>query len=168
MLIIQQAVSSTYPFRRNFPCMTVTHCDTFSVFPVRARVCTRTGEPVTKRHVSFGAVLRPASAALEGHLPGGTPPRMWMISWSVLQVGTTLPSRSTRYRFVDKVPEKTLSGVRSRSRLTHTCCGTPAVMPWPTRGPTRTRQAYPGHRNISNTVHYAEVAPNRFRGLWKD
>ena len=33
---------------------------------------------------------------------------------------------------------------------------------------TRTLQAYLGHRNIANTVRYAELAPNRFRGLWKD
>ena len=33
---------------------------------------------------------------------------------------------------------------------------------------TDTNAAYPGHPNISNTVHYAEVAPNRFRRLWKD
>jgi type 1 fimbriae regulatory protein FimB/type 1 fimbriae regulatory protein FimE len=33
---------------------------------------------------------------------------------------------------------------------------------------TRTLQAYLGHRNISNTVRYTELAPDRFRGLWKD
>ncbi len=33
---------------------------------------------------------------------------------------------------------------------------------------TRTLQAYLGHRNISNTVRYTELAPGRFRNLWKD
>lgn len=33
---------------------------------------------------------------------------------------------------------------------------------------TRTLQAYLGHRNISNTVRYAELAPGRFKGLWSD
>jgi integrase len=33
---------------------------------------------------------------------------------------------------------------------------------------TRTLQAYLGHRNISNTVRYAELASGRFKGLWKD
>jgi type 1 fimbriae regulatory protein FimB/type 1 fimbriae regulatory protein FimE len=33
---------------------------------------------------------------------------------------------------------------------------------------TRTIQGYLGHRSISNTVKYCELAPNRFRGLWKD
>jgi len=33
---------------------------------------------------------------------------------------------------------------------------------------TRTLQAYLGHRNISNTVRYTELAPGRFKGLWQD
>jgi integrase len=33
---------------------------------------------------------------------------------------------------------------------------------------TRTLQAYLGHKNISNTVRYTELASGRFRGLWKD
>lgn len=33
---------------------------------------------------------------------------------------------------------------------------------------TRSIQAYLGHRNISHTVRYTELAPNRFRGFWRD
>jgi site-specific recombinase XerD len=33
---------------------------------------------------------------------------------------------------------------------------------------TRTLQAYLGHRNISNTVRYTELAPGRFKNIWKD
>jgi site-specific recombinase XerD len=33
---------------------------------------------------------------------------------------------------------------------------------------TRTLQAYLGHRSISNTVRYTELAPGRFKNLWKD
>jgi type 1 fimbriae regulatory protein FimB/type 1 fimbriae regulatory protein FimE len=33
---------------------------------------------------------------------------------------------------------------------------------------TRTLQAFLGHRNIQHTVRYTELAPNRFRDLWKD
>ena len=33
---------------------------------------------------------------------------------------------------------------------------------------TRTLQAYLGHRSISNTVRYTELAPGRFKGLWRD
>ena len=33
---------------------------------------------------------------------------------------------------------------------------------------TRTLQAYLGHRNISNTVRYTELAAGRFNNIWKD
>ena len=33
---------------------------------------------------------------------------------------------------------------------------------------TRTIQAYLGHRNIMHTVRYSQLAPDRFRALWRD
>jgi type 1 fimbriae regulatory protein FimE len=33
---------------------------------------------------------------------------------------------------------------------------------------TRSIQAYLGHRNISHTVRYTELSPERFKGFWKD
>jgi site-specific recombinase XerD len=33
---------------------------------------------------------------------------------------------------------------------------------------TRSLQAYLGHRHIQHTVRYTELAPNRFKGFWKD
>ncbi len=33
---------------------------------------------------------------------------------------------------------------------------------------TRTVQAYLGHRNIQHTVRYTELAPARFKQLWRD
>ena len=33
---------------------------------------------------------------------------------------------------------------------------------------TRSIQAYLGHRNISHTVRYTEMAPDRFKGFWRD
>ena len=33
---------------------------------------------------------------------------------------------------------------------------------------TRTIQAYLGHRNIKHTVRYTQLAPDRFRTLWRD
>ncbi|HEY9876547.1 MAG TPA: tyrosine-type recombinase/integrase [Candidatus Obscuribacterales bacterium] len=33
---------------------------------------------------------------------------------------------------------------------------------------TRTIQGYLGHKNIQHTVHYTELAPERFRGLWDE
>jgi site-specific recombinase XerD len=32
---------------------------------------------------------------------------------------------------------------------------------------TRALQAYLGHRNIQHTVRYTELAPNRFKRLWR-
>jgi site-specific recombinase XerD len=32
---------------------------------------------------------------------------------------------------------------------------------------TRTLQSYLGHRSIQSTVRYTELAPNRFKNLWK-
>ncbi len=33
---------------------------------------------------------------------------------------------------------------------------------------TRAIQHYLGHRNIQHTVRYTELAPERFKGFWKD
>jgi site-specific recombinase XerD len=33
---------------------------------------------------------------------------------------------------------------------------------------TRALQAYLGHRNIQNTTRYTALAPNRFKGFWRD
>jgi type 1 fimbriae regulatory protein FimB len=33
---------------------------------------------------------------------------------------------------------------------------------------TRTIQAYLWHRNIMHTVRYTQLAPDRFRTLWRD
>jgi type 1 fimbriae regulatory protein FimB/type 1 fimbriae regulatory protein FimE len=33
---------------------------------------------------------------------------------------------------------------------------------------TRTIQAYLGHKNIKHTVRYTQLAPDRFRTLWRD
>ena len=33
---------------------------------------------------------------------------------------------------------------------------------------TRSLQAYLGHGNIQNTVRYTALAPDRFKGFWRD
>jgi type 1 fimbriae regulatory protein FimB/type 1 fimbriae regulatory protein FimE len=33
---------------------------------------------------------------------------------------------------------------------------------------TRVVQHYLGHKNITHTVRYTEMAPDRFKGFWKD
>ena len=36
------------------------------------------------------------------------------------------------------------------------------------RHDTRSLQHYLGHKNIAHTVRYTELAPDRFKGFWKD
>ncbi len=33
---------------------------------------------------------------------------------------------------------------------------------------TRTIQGYLGHKSIQHTARYTELAPTRFKGLWRD
>ena len=33
---------------------------------------------------------------------------------------------------------------------------------------TRSLQTYLGHKNIQNTTRYTALAPDRFKGFWKD
>jgi type 1 fimbriae regulatory protein FimB/type 1 fimbriae regulatory protein FimE len=33
---------------------------------------------------------------------------------------------------------------------------------------TRSLQHYLGHKNIAHTVRYTDLAPDRFKGFWKD
>jgi type 1 fimbriae regulatory protein FimB/type 1 fimbriae regulatory protein FimE len=33
---------------------------------------------------------------------------------------------------------------------------------------TRALQHYLGHKNINHTVRYTELAPDRFKGFWRD
>lgn len=33
---------------------------------------------------------------------------------------------------------------------------------------TRALQHYLGHKNITHTVRYTEMTPDRFKGFWKD
>jgi len=54
-------------------------------------------------------------------------------------------------------------------RCIRTCFGTRSAFTLPTNGVhTRTIQAYLGHRNIEHTVRYTQLAPERFRALWRD
>jgi site-specific recombinase XerD len=44
-----------------------------------------------------------------------------------------------------------------------------AALRWPIGGhDTRSLQAYLGHKNIQHTVRYTVLAPDRFKGFWKD
>jgi hypothetical protein len=47
----------------------------------------------------------------------------------------------------------------------HTACGFKLAND---RVDTRSLQAYLGHRNIQNTTRYTALAPDRFKGFWRD
>ena len=49
------------------------------------------------------------------------------------------------------------------------CCATPAASSWPTTGSIPGQfQAYLGHKSIQHTVRYTELAPTRFKSLFRD
>lgn len=53
-------------------------------------------------------------------------------------------------------------------RPTCTCCAMPLAIVLANKGTdTRTLQAYLGHRSIQSTVRYTELAPGRFKNLWR-
>lgn len=56
-------------------------------------------------------------------------------------------------------------GIKTHPHMLRHACGYALASQGTDR---RTIQAYLGHRSIANTVRYTELAPNRFRGLWKD
>jgi site-specific recombinase XerD len=68
-------------------------------------------------------------------------------------------------RMIERATEAAHLGIKAHPHMLRHACGYALA----NQGTdTRTLQAYLGHRNISNTVRYTELAPNRFRGLWKD
>ncbi len=68
-------------------------------------------------------------------------------------------------RMIERATEAAKLGIKAHPHMLRHACGYALA----NQGTdTRTLQAYLGHRNISNTVRYTELAPNRFRGLWKD
>ena len=68
-------------------------------------------------------------------------------------------------RMIERATEAADLGIKAHPHMLRHACGYALA----NQGTdTRTLQAYLGHRNISNTVRYTELAPNRFRGLWKD
>ncbi len=57
----------------------------------------------------------------------------------------------------------------SPSLFIRICCGMPAGSNSPARvQDTRAIQQYLGHKNITHTVRYTELSPDRFKGFWKD
>jgi integrase len=68
-------------------------------------------------------------------------------------------------RMIERAGQAAELGIKTHPHMLRHACGYSLA----SQGvDTRTIQSYLGHRNISNTVRYTELAPNRFRGLWKD
>jgi site-specific recombinase XerD len=68
-------------------------------------------------------------------------------------------------RMIERATQAAGLGIKAHPHMLRHACGYALA----NQGTdTRTLQAWLGHRSISNTVRYTELAPNRFRGLWKD
>jgi type 1 fimbriae regulatory protein FimB/type 1 fimbriae regulatory protein FimE len=68
-------------------------------------------------------------------------------------------------RMIERATETAGLGIKAHPHMLRHACGYKLANDGVD---TRTLQNYLGHRSISNTVRYTELAPNRFRGLWKD
>jgi type 1 fimbriae regulatory protein FimB/type 1 fimbriae regulatory protein FimE len=68
-------------------------------------------------------------------------------------------------RLIERATEAAGLGIKAHPHMLRHACGYALAN---SGTDTRTLQAYLGHRNISNTVRYTELAPGRFRDLWKD
>jgi integrase len=68
-------------------------------------------------------------------------------------------------RMVERAADATGLGIKAHPHMLRHACGYALA----NQGvDTRTLQAYLGHRNITNTVRYTELAAGRFRDLWRD
>jgi type 1 fimbriae regulatory protein FimB/type 1 fimbriae regulatory protein FimE len=68
-------------------------------------------------------------------------------------------------RLVERAGEAAGLGFKTHPHMLRHACGFALA----NKGhDTRALQAYLGHRNIQHTVRYTELAPNRFKGWWRD
>lgn len=68
-------------------------------------------------------------------------------------------------RMIERAAETAKLGIKAHPHSLRHACGYALA----NQGTdTLTLQKYLGHKNISNTVRYAELAPGRFKGLWRD
>jgi site-specific recombinase XerD len=65
--------------------------------------------------------------------------------------------------------ERAAVEAKIKIRFIPTCCATAPGYKLANDGvDTRSLQAYLGHKNIQHTVRYTELAPDRFKGFWRD
>ncbi len=68
-------------------------------------------------------------------------------------------------RMVERVAAAVDLGIKAHAHMLRHACGYKLANDGID---TRSLQAYLGHRNIQNTTRYAALAPDRFKGFWKD
>ena len=68
-------------------------------------------------------------------------------------------------RMVERAAANAKLGIKAHAHMLRHGCGYALAN---AGHDTRSLQAYLGHANIQNTVRYAALAPDRFKGFWKD
>jgi integrase len=68
-------------------------------------------------------------------------------------------------RMVERAAASARLGIKAHAHMLRHACGYKLANDG---HDTRSLQAYLGHRNIQNTTRYAALAPDRFKGFWKD
>ena len=68
-------------------------------------------------------------------------------------------------RMVERAAVQAKLGIKAHAHMLRHACGFKLANDGVD---TRSLQAYLGHRNIQNTTRYTALAPDRFKGFWKD
>ncbi len=68
-------------------------------------------------------------------------------------------------RMVERTAVAADLGIKAHAHMLRHACGYKLANDG---NDTRSLQAYLGHRNIQNTTRYTALAPDRFKGFWKD
>jgi type 1 fimbriae regulatory protein FimB/type 1 fimbriae regulatory protein FimE len=68
-------------------------------------------------------------------------------------------------RMVERAAASARLGIKAHAHMLRHACGYKLANDG---HDTRSLQAYLGHRNIQNTTRYTALAPDRFKGFWKD
>jgi site-specific recombinase XerD len=68
-------------------------------------------------------------------------------------------------RMVERAAASAHLGIKAHAHMLRHACGYKLANDG---HDTRSLQAYLGHRNIQNTTRYTALAPDRFKGFWRD
>jgi hypothetical protein len=89
-------------------------------------------------------------------------------SWSCAVGSTKRPAPLTATGFSRMIERAAVGadlGIKAHAHMLRHACGYKLANDGVD---TRSLQAYLGHRNIQNTTRYTALAPDRFKGFWKD